>query len=63
MAEFWWGESPQAEIRHHLEYYPSCRSRCLPILTWMMQGLDVDPNPQEKAESQPLPIVYEDKDI
>jgi tRNA pseudouridine32 synthase/23S rRNA pseudouridine746 synthase len=63
MAEFWWGESPQAEIRHHLEYYPSCRSRCLPILTWMMQGLDVDPNPQEMAESQPLPIVYEDKDI
>ena len=32
MAEFWWGESPQAEIRHHLEYYPACRSRCLPIL-------------------------------
>jgi len=63
MAEFWWGDSPQAEIRHHLEYYPSCRSRCLPILTWMMQGLDVDPNPQEMAESQPLPIVYEDKDI
>lgn len=63
MAEFWWGESPQAEIRHHLEYYPSCRSRCLPILTWMMQGLDVDPNPQEKAESQSLPTVYEDNDI
>ena len=63
MAEFWWGESPQAEIRHHLEYYPSCRSRCLPILTWMMQGLDVDPNPQEMTEKQPLPIIYEDKDI
>ena len=63
MAEFWWGESPQAEIRHHLEYYPACRSRCLPILTWMMQGLDVDPNPQECAAPQQLPIIYEDSEM
>lgn len=63
MAEFWWGDSPQAEIRHHLEYYPACRSRCLPILTWMMQGLDVDPNPQEDSLHQPLPIVYEDENM
>ena len=63
IAEFWWGESPQAEIRHHLEYYPACRSRCLPILTWMMQGLDVDPNPQESDEQQALTIIYEDSEI
>ncbi|MDD7318478.1 MAG: RluA family pseudouridine synthase [Prevotella sp.] len=63
MAEFWWGESPQSEIRHHLAYYPSCRSRCLPILSWMMQGLEVDPNPQENDVSRELPIVYEDNNM
>ena len=30
MAEFWWGDSPRQEIRHHLHYYPACRSKCLP---------------------------------
>lgn len=63
MAEFWWGRPPRAEIRRHLAYYPACRSRCLPILSWMMRGLDVDPNPHESAERQPLPVIYEDDDM
>ena len=25
MAEFWWGDSPKAEIRHHGYYYPACK--------------------------------------
>ena len=36
MAEFWWGASPKMEIRHHLNYYPACRGKCLPILGWMI---------------------------
>ncbi len=60
MAEFWWGASPKSEIRHHLHYYPACRSKCLPILTYMMQGLDVEPNPLEEKSSVPLEIIYED---
>ncbi len=36
MAEFWWGASPKMEIRHHLNYYPACRGKCLPILSWML---------------------------
>ena len=61
MAEFWWGKSPVAEVRHHGEFYPACRSKCLPILTFMMQGLSVDPNPHE-AESAPssLTLLYDD---
>ena len=35
LAEFWWGESPKGEVRHHMHFYPPCRSRCLPILKWM----------------------------
>ena len=29
----------------------------------MMQGLNVDPNPQENCDSQALPIIYEDNDM
>ena len=63
MAEFWWGESPRQEIRHHLSYYPACRSKCLPILTHMLQGLDVEPNPLTATASEDLKIVYEDDAI
>ena len=59
MAEFWWGESPASEIRHHLHYYPACRSKCLPILTHMLKGLDVAPNPlaQKRHTAEPR-VLY-----
>lgn len=62
MAEFWWGSSPKSEVRHHGEFYPACRGKCKPVLTWMLQGLDVDPDP-EKARLPRLhvQIVYEDE--
>lgn len=28
MAEFWWGQMPVGEVRHHGHYYPCCRSKC-----------------------------------
>ena len=62
MAEFWWGPSPKSEIRQHGQFYPACRGKCKPILTWMLQGLDVDPNPEETGASHLQPeIVYEDE--
>ena len=62
MAEFWWGNSPKGEIRRHGYYYPSCRHKCEPILHFMMQGLDVEPNPllALKTDADSLTIVYED---
>ena len=64
MAEFWWGDSPKQEIRHHLHYYPACRSKCLPILTHMLCGLDVEPNPLAQPKTNDVPrIVYEDDTI
>ncbi|MBO4871297.1 MAG: RNA pseudouridine synthase [Muribaculaceae bacterium] len=60
MAEFWWGNSPAGEVRHHGHYYPACRSKCLPILTFMLQGLDVEPNPlADKCQNQ-LEELYDD---
>ena len=62
MAEFWWGPSTATELRQHLNYYPACRGKCKPILTWMLQGLDVDPDPElQGLEKMDIPIVYEDE--
>ncbi len=62
MAEFWWGPAPKTDIRHHGQFYPACRGKCKPVLTWMLQGLDVDPNPEELlgAPKLDIQIVYED---
>jgi tRNA pseudouridine32 synthase/23S rRNA pseudouridine746 synthase len=62
MAEFWWGPSTNTELRQHLNYYPACRGKCKPILTWMLQGLDVDPDPELSSFQQmDIPVVYEDE--
>lgn len=64
MAEFWWGNSPKSEIRHHGQYYPSCKGKCEPILKHMLKGLDVEPNPmiaQQQQSSDSLDVVYEDE--
>ena len=62
MAEFWWGESPKSLIRHHGQFYPACRGKCKPVLTWMLQGLDVDPHTDAADAVYPEPaIIYEDE--
>ena len=64
MAEFWWGASPKAIVRHHGHYYPACKSKCEPILQFMMQGLDVEPSPiQPLSQELMLEVVWEDDDI
>lgn len=65
LAEFWWGQSPSAEVRRHLHYYPACRNKCEPILGYMLQGLLVDKNPmlENPDENIMLPIIYEDESL
>lgn len=64
MAEFWWGQPTKEELRQHLNYYPACRGKCKPILTWMMQGLEVDPDPETLGfQRMELPVIYEDEAI
>ena len=62
MAEFWWGDSPKTEIRHHGHYYPACKGKCEPILHHMLQGLRVDENPllADSHRETKLDILYED---
>jgi len=65
MAEFWWGASPNLEVRKHKNYYPSCRSKCEPILGHMLAGLDLDENPMliNHALNKEIEIIYEDEAI
>lgn len=63
MAMFWWGESPREEVRHHLQCYPACNSKCRPILRWMLQGLDVMPDPLAQPTHHELQTVYEDEAV
>ncbi len=65
MGEFWYGRSPQREVREQWRFYPSCTGKCGPLLTWMMKGLDVESNPLDAAlESPEEPkVIYVDDDI
>lgn len=63
MAEFWIGRSPKDELRIDGHYYPACSGRCRPILTHMLQGIEVDGNPllaRNRAMAAELRIIYSD---
>ncbi len=65
-GEFWWGASPRNEVRIEGQFYPSCLSKCKPILTHMLAGIPLDPNPievlQRSVEDQ-LTVIYEDESL
>ncbi len=66
MAEFWIGASPAGEMRADGQSYPACQSRCRPILGWMLQGLEVEPNPlltDYEAIVRQMRILYSDAHI
>ena len=61
VAEFWVGESPQGEVRRDGCFYGACKSKCEPILGYMLQGLDIEDNALEKGgDISNIGIVYED---
>lgn len=64
MAEFWWGKSPNSEIRQHKNYYPACKSKCEPILMQhLLKGLEIDENPLviPPLAQKNIEIIYEDE--
>ncbi len=63
IGEFWYGASPAREVRRSGAFYPACTGKCGPLLGYMLQGLDVEPNPLESDAHWQLadPVVrYED---
>ena len=60
MGEFWYGTSPDTAVRSHGHFYPSCTSKCGPLLGYMMQGLEIET--EEGCCRFPV-IIYEDEAI
>lgn len=65
MAEFWWGQAPNSEIRQHKNFYGACSGKCQPILPHMLEGMPIDENPLlvNPAQGKNLDIVYQDDAI
>ena len=63
MAEFWWGASPVGEIRRHGHFYPACRGKCLPILSHMLDGMNIERAENRTEKHNDLAILYEDEHI
>lgn len=65
MAEFWQGASPLGEVRHDGQFYPACSRKCRPILSFMLQGLDLAEGPHalaDRALIDGVQVLWEDDD-
>ena len=62
MGEFWYGKSPQTAVRTHGHFYPSCTSKCGPLLKFMTKGLPSEIKPAHECHQDPL-IIYEDESL
>lgn len=60
MGEFWYGLSPDTAVRTEGNFYPSCTSKCGPLLRYMTKGLDI--RKDETVHGSPE-IIFEDEDI
>ena len=58
MGEFWYGTSPSAAVRTHGHFYPSCTSKCGPLLDFMLKGLALEKPPHCQARPE---IIFEDE--
>ena len=61
MGEFWYGKSPETAVRTHGHFYPSCTSKCGPLLGYMLKGLDVQQD--IKTDLQSPVIIHKDESI
>jgi tRNA pseudouridine32 synthase/23S rRNA pseudouridine746 synthase len=62
MAEFWWGQSPKSEMKHHKNFYTACLGKCQPILAHMLSDMEIDENPllSNAGAGKKLNIIYQD---
>ncbi len=60
MGEFWYGESPSTAVRTEGHFYPSCTSKCGPLLGYMLQGMEIIKMVEVFGDPS---VLYEDEDI
>lgn len=64
MGEFWYGASHSSEVREHGRFYPACFGKCGPLLSFMTEGLEMEPDPLKKEyEGREPQLIYRDDDI
>jgi tRNA pseudouridine32 synthase/23S rRNA pseudouridine746 synthase len=65
LAEFWWGASPHSVVREHGRFYPACRRKCEPILSFMLRGMPVKSNPflDNSGADKELEVLYQDAHV
>lgn len=61
MGEFWYGRSPDNEVREEGRFYPSCTGKCGPLLKFILKGTDGDMPEAEKTYE--AGTIYEDEAI
>ena len=61
MGEFWYGQSPETAVRTHGHFYPSCTSKCGPLLGFMLKkGIDRETHDDIQGK---IEVIYEDDSI
>ncbi|MGN0190322.1 MAG: pseudouridine synthase [Candidatus Cryptobacteroides sp.] len=61
MGEFWYGKPSGTAVRVQGHFYPSCTSKCGPLLGFMLKGLDlIEPAPAVPAE---VKVLHSDSHI
>ena len=60
MGEFWYGKPSDTAVRSHGRFYPSCTSKCGPLLRFMLKGLNLL---KEDSKTESPTIIYEDDSI
>lgn len=65
MGEFWYGDALDSgdSVRVPGHFYPSCTSKCGPLLPWMLRGLDVDDPYEGDGLFDGVRVEYEDDDL
>ncbi len=64
IGEFWRGASPRGEVRRDMHYYTACRGKCHPILSYMLQGIDVEQSEKKEVNLvDHLAKIYEDEHL
>jgi tRNA pseudouridine32 synthase/23S rRNA pseudouridine746 synthase len=65
LIEFWWGPSPPSRIRVQGNFYPSCRSKCEPILSHMLSATTSEPPPllNDDDRLKEIVVLYEDNHL
>ena len=62
MGEFWYGASPETAVRTQGHFYPSCTSKCGPLLRFMLKGLVLHSESMVYDAGQ-VEIIFEDDHI